>query len=118
MKAIISRPFLSPVLLIGCLFVLPGMTARASGGCSDPIFVDASAAGTGSGTSWANAMTTLQDGLAAGVTCASTEVWVAAGTYKPDQGVAQTPGDRFATFQLINGVAIYCGFPPGGDGAD
>lgn len=76
--------------------------------------MDASAAGTGSGTSWANAMTTLQDGLAAGVTCASTEVWVAAGTYKPDQGVAQTPGDRFATFQLINGIAIYGGFPPGG----
>jgi hypothetical protein len=43
-----------------------------------------------------------------------TEIWVAAGTYRPDLGTAQTPGDRLATFQLVNGVAIYGGFPPGG----
>ena len=114
MKAMISRRLLSPILLIGCLFVLPGTTARARGACSDPIYVDASAAGTGSGTSWPNAMTSLQDGLASAATCDSTAVWVAAGTYKPDQGVAQTLGDRLATFQLIDGVAIYGGFPSGG----
>ena len=38
---------------------------------------------------------------------------MAQGIYKPDQGVGITPGDRCATFQLINGVAIkggYAGF--------
>ena len=43
MKAIIFRLRLSPIVLIGGLFVLPGTTARAEGGCSDPIYVDASA---------------------------------------------------------------------------
>jgi len=35
---------------------------------------------------------------------------VAEGTYKPDQGGGKTPGDRTATFQLVNGVALYGGF--------
>ncbi len=33
------------------------------------------------------------------------EIWVAAGTYKPTTGT-----DRTATFQLIDGVALYGGF--------
>ena len=39
-----------------------------------------------------------------------TEIWVAAGTYEPDQGASQTPGDRTATFRLVNSVAILGGF--------
>ncbi len=71
MKAMISRLRLSPILLIGCLFVLPGTTARATVPCSDPIYVDASVAGIESGGSWGNAMTSLRDGLAAAA-CGST----------------------------------------------
>jgi len=37
------------------------------------------------------------------------QIWVAAGTYKPT-----TDDNREATFQLINGVAIYGGFPANG----
>jgi len=55
---------------------------------------------------------TLQDALAAAGS--GDEIWVAEGVYKPDQGLGITPGDRTATFQLENGVAIYGGFPPGG----
>ena len=64
--------------------------------------------GADNGTSWADAYVCLQDALAVAV--AGDEVRVAAGTYKPDQGAAQTPGDRAATFQLKSGVTIKGGF--------
>jgi hypothetical protein len=71
-------------------------------------FVDDDAEGTGDGTSWANAYNHLQDALADATTnSAITQIWVAAGTYKPDQGAGQTPGDRTASFHLLNGVALY-----------
>lgn len=38
------------------------------------------------------------------------EIKVAGGTYKPDEGGGQTPGDRNATFQLISGVVIKGGY--------
>jgi cysteine-rich repeat protein len=82
--------------------------------CTDPIFVDMAAAGANSGTSWLNAASSLQDGMSTAVICGSAEVWVAAGQYTPDDGAGQTPGDRTATFELIDGVAIYGGFPAGG----
>ncbi|MHC4528467.1 MAG: choice-of-anchor Q domain-containing protein, partial [Planctomycetota bacterium] len=53
----------------------------------------------------------LQDALAAA--SSGDEIRVAQGIYKPDQGGGITPGDRTATFQLKNGVALkggYAGF--------
>ncbi|MCH8343894.1 MAG: hypothetical protein IH983_07890 [Planctomycetes bacterium] len=45
-------------------------------------------------------------------------LWVAAtveaNPYRPDQGANPTPGDRGASFHLINRVTIFGGFPPGG----
>ena len=38
------------------------------------------------------------------------EIWVAKGTYTPDAGGSNTPGNRTATFQLKPGVALYGGF--------
>ncbi len=38
-------------------------------------------------------------------------IHVADGTYRPDQGSGQTPGDRAATFLLANGVTWKGGFP-------
>jgi len=78
------------------------------------IYVDANAPGADDGTSWENADKYMQDALAAAAS--GHEIWVAAGIYKPDQGVGITAGDREATFQLINGVAICGGFPSGGGG--
>ena len=81
--------------------------------CPQPriIYVDADANGLNDGSSWADAYNYLQDALAAAAS--GDEIWVAQGIYKPDQGGGITPGDRGATFQLKNGVAIrggYAGF--------
>jgi len=71
-------------------------------------YVDFDATGANNGSSWANAYKYLQDAL---VTASSgDEIWVAQGIYKPDQGASVTPGDRTATFQLKNGVAVKGGF--------
>ncbi len=78
--------------------------------CDGPCmwYVDDSASGNGDGTSWENAFRYLQDALEAAAS--GDEIKVADGTYKPDEGGSQTPGDRTATFQLISGVAIKGGY--------
>ncbi len=67
------------------------------------IYVDAAATGINDGSSWSNAFMDLQSALASAMP--GDEIWVAAGTYKPTAG-----NDRTATFQLVNGVALYGGF--------
>ncbi|KPL08093.1 hypothetical protein AMJ86_01930 [bacterium SM23_57] len=77
------------------------------------IYVDDDAASGGNGQSWATAYKHLQDALTAAT---SDEIWVAEGIYRPDENSANPvgTGDRTATFQLKNGVAILGGFPNGG----
>ena len=67
-------------------------------------FVDAGVAASGTGDSWPAAFKTLQEALTAANTCSNiTQIWVAAGTYKP--GTART-----AFFAMKNNLAIYGGF--------
>lgn len=67
-----------------------------------------SQAGNADGSSWENAYVTLQDALVDAKQ--GDEIWLAAGVYYPDEGGEQKDNDRAATFQLVNGVAIYGGF--------
>ncbi len=60
------------------------------------------------GTSWVNAYAQLQDALVGALP--GDELWVAGGIYRPDQGGGFTPGDRFASFQMLSGVRLYGGF--------
>ena len=72
------------------------------------LYVNHLATGGNNGSSWDNALHSLQDALTF-ATCME-EIWVAAGTYTPDIGIGKTPGDRSATFQLIENVGLYGGF--------
>lgn len=78
------------------------------------IYVDADASGANDGSTWQDAYKYLQDALAdANSAQKPVEIRVAQGVYKPDQRVGVTPGDRTATFRLINGVTLkggYAGF--------
>ena len=94
--------------------------ASSAGVSAAVIHVDAAATGAHDGTSWADAYPELQSALA--VAQADDEIWVAAGTYRPDYDPAADAhtGDRAATFQLISGVGLYGGFqgnahPTGGE---
>jgi hypothetical protein len=59
------------------------------------------------GTSWTTAFRTVQNALA---TITSGEIWVAAGTYYPDEIGSINNNDRNASFYLKNAVALYGGF--------
>jgi len=75
------------------------------------IYVDDDAAGANDGSSWENAYVYLQDALVdANSAEKPVEIRVAQGIYRPDKGTNQTPGDREATFQLINGVTLKGGW--------
>jgi len=73
------------------------------------IYVNASATGANTGTSWKDAFTDLQSALDAADANSNTEIWVAAGTYKPSREVGGT-GSRYRSFQLKNNVGVYGGF--------
>lgn len=96
------------LLIICCLW------SRAAGqGVARQIFVDLNATGSNNGSSWANACHYLQDALAAAAS--GDEVLVAQGVYKPDQGKTAAPGNRAATFQLLDGVIIKGGYAGAGE---
>ena len=76
------------------------------------IYVDANASGANNGTTWANAFTKLQNALA--TVCGAETIYIATGTYKPDDGTGITPGNRAASFVIKDAVHIFGGFPSGG----
>ena len=76
------------------------------------IYVDDDAPPGGDGQSWETAYKYLQDALDA-ATGDPNQIWVAQGTYYPDPCGLADP--REACFQMINGVAIYGGFPDSGN---
>ncbi len=97
--------------LKSCLIVSMFLLVVVSPTMGQIIYVDVGATGNNDGLSWANAYNYLQDALAAA--SSGEEIWVAEGIYKPDLGKDIEPGDRSATFQLKNGVALYGGIAAG-----
>jgi|GEM_PF-2019476 len=78
------------------------------------LYVDRVASGAGDGSDWANAFNSLQDAIAAAKASSICdrvgEIRVAQGSYRPDDGVNYTPGDRLASFELPAFVAIRGGY--------
>ena len=96
------------------LCILAGVTSISGLTWAEKIYVDPTAAVDGSGATWADAHHYLQDALAADQY--AEVICVAAGVQFPDRSSANPggTGDRTAAFQLVNGVGLFGGFPPGG----
>ncbi len=94
------------IMLIIWVFIISTLICTSSE--AEVIYVDDDASGANDGSSWTDAYNHLQDALAA--VSEGDEIRVAHGVYRPDLGGGNTPGDRRATFQLINGVIIKGGY--------
>ncbi len=92
-------------LSVLCLFLVLSLATPALS--QSILYVDEGASGAGNGSSWSDAFTDLQDAL--GAAAYGDEVRVAEGTYVPS-----TTGDRDASFDILDGVEVYGGFPSGG----
>ncbi len=109
-----------PVALLLALVLSSGVSAqpklRTTPEQSIIYYVDAAkTAGANDGASWSDAFTSLQ--LALDVVQEGDQIWVAQGVYTPSKRTEE--GDaRSATFDLVNGVALYGGFSgtPGSEG--
>ncbi len=86
--------------------ILLGVAAPTHG--DRVIFVKADAQGESTGTSWTHAYVDLQEALdeARVGGDVGTEIWIAAGTYKPDRAT----GDQALAFELFGRVGLYGGF--------
>ena len=94
-----------------------------AGSATGQVYVDSSAVGgANDGSSWSDAYLYLQDALSeARGAGEAVDVWVAAGTYRPDERTGDpcgldpcSLGDESATFSLASDVGLYGGFPVGG----
>ncbi|MCC7293666.1 MAG: right-handed parallel beta-helix repeat-containing protein, partial [Phycisphaerales bacterium] len=66
--------------------------------------------GNNTGADWTNAYTDMQDALEAAEDPEVCEVWVADGTYKPDDCTNCNSADRQSTFEIPDHVGVYGGF--------
>jgi parallel beta-helix repeat protein len=85
------------------------------------LYVDASIAASGNGTTWATAYKTLDQALAVAHCCTNIDtIKVATGTYKPTKkpynGCTEmtTADARDLTFHLPDGLVLWGGYPAGG----
>ena len=75
---------------------------------SKVIYVNATARGQNNGTSWTDAYLKLQDAITK--TTFGDTIWVAQGSYYPDEGTGYKNNNRDHSFNLVDGVAFYGGF--------
>ena len=108
---------LGPLILAASLLPYSCANREDSAGPSVTLYVDNDAAPGGDGSSWQSAFGYLQNALAyaADPGNAVTEIRIAQGLYKPDQGEPGLPGtptagDRNATFTVPGGIALRGGY--------
>lgn len=93
-------------LLLKISIIIPSFLITVHISSAEVFYVDDDAAG-GDGSSWSSAYRHLQDAIA--VAQSGDEIWLAEGTYMPDDGAGLNKADRTAFFEL-NGVSLYGGF--------
>ncbi|HZV70711.1 MAG TPA: IPT/TIG domain-containing protein [Saprospiraceae bacterium] len=76
-------------------------------------YVDQAASGIESGDSWTHAFKKLQDALLNVTSCVDT-IYVAKGTYYPDEGVGLTNNDQALRFLLNSPIVLIGGYPNSG----
>ncbi|MEP4078991.1 choice-of-anchor Q domain-containing protein [Haloferula sp.] len=111
LRATCSRSVAKP---FRALLALAAAALPATSLASTTIYVDATATtGNEDGSSWADAYLTVQDAIV-GLSGPDVEVWIAEGTYYPDEGGGQSDNNRNATFNIPDGVLLIGGFPDDG----
>ena len=86
------------------LFLLITFAFSATGLLAQVVYVKQDATGSNDGSSWQNAYTKLETALA---NTTSGEIWVAAGTYKPEGGTAT---DSTSALAVHSSFSLYGGF--------
>jgi hypothetical protein len=106
MKKISTFPFLIAIALTSALPLKLNADSRSP----IRIYVDRNAVSSGTGQSWETAFRYLQDALAQSVDGRRDEIWIAAGTYYPDEGAGLTRGDRTLSFDFPSGIKVFGSF--------
>ena len=101
------------ILRVYFMTLMLGVSASA-----EIFYVNSNATAGGDGTSWETAFNYLQDALDSTNSETGDQVWIAKGTYYPDDGNNVTEGDRLATFFVKDGVQLYGGFSGVEDSVD
>jgi hypothetical protein len=100
---------LAPLHAAGGVLVAEAAAPERGG---NVIYVDDDAPAGGDGSNWTSAFRFLQDALDAARAPGSgvSEIRVAQGVYKPDQGANATPGDVTTPFEMVSGIALRGGY--------
>jgi hypothetical protein len=99
-----SRPFRSAALILAGNFL-------SSVAFCTTYHVKTSGSDSNSGLTWLLSYQTIQKALS--VSSSGDEIWVASGTYYPDEGPGVVSDSRSESFKLKGGVALYGGFAGG-----
>ncbi|MCB0689002.1 MAG: right-handed parallel beta-helix repeat-containing protein, partial [Saprospiraceae bacterium] len=90
--------FIVVPLIVFCAVQLPAQTIYVKIGGSD----------ANTGGSWGQAFATIQKALS--VAASGDDIWVAQGTYFPDEGPTQVNNSNLQSFYLKAGVSVFGGF--------
>ena len=94
--------------IVGLLLLILYAQSPVVGQVSSVLYVNGRAGGAQTGASWSDALLSLQDALA--IVRPDDQIWVATGTYRPDENQGHASGDSSAVFRIPPRVALFGGF--------